>query len=732
MQQDRSVRYYWELVLRRLWLLLAVFAGVTATVFLAGARQRPVFRSNATLLVSQDGPSSDPMYLFGSGSGATLTKRPILVNHIEILKSYSIAKMVATDLPEAVRTKVARCAPGDPAPFLQKSISVKPVRDADIISFSVSAGDPDLARILATAYVDAYRTFNLNRSRADVSAIKEFVGAQLELVGERLDSAETRLEEYKRTHRVADIEQETRATVDRQTQVLSLYEQTRAERAGIEQELSYLRGRLDSAGAGAGLSFDNASSPLVENLRNALAQLEVERMSLMVQGYTAASFRAQALSDRIAEIKKQLEDELSGFVNAGGAIDAPGQVRTFFNRMAELEPERERLRAAEGALAGVVDAYDGELRALPGRERSLARITREVEVGRQVHMLLAQRYEEARIQEAGRLSTVGVIDRPMPGLKVKPNHRNDAVMALLLGLLLAFSTVFAVDYLDTTVRRPEDLERQGFSVLASVPRIVETEPAPGPLAGRQPGAPAVESFRVLRTNLQFAFGAQGSASAGSKLTALVVTSPGAGEGKSTVASNLAMVLNQAGRRTLLIDADLRRPKQHSIHGQRKKPGLTDVVMLGVPLEKALFRSSSAPDPSGLTQETNGSPSALDVLFAGTTPPSPVDFLNSSVLHDFIERMTKEYDCLVLDTPPVLVSADAAVLAARASGVVLVARMGKTDWRALDEARKLLAQAGARTLGVVANELNVTRGYGYYRYKYHYYHYRYGRQQPAAV
>jgi tyrosine-protein kinase Etk/Wzc len=155
-------------------------------------------------------------------------------------------------------------------------------------------------------------------------------------------------------------------------------------------------------------------------------------------------------------------------------------------------------------------------------------------------------------------------------------------------------------------------------------------------------------------------------------------------------------------------------------------------MLGVPLEKALFRSSSAPDPSGLTQETNGSPSALDVLFAGTTPPSPVDFLNSSVLHDFIERMTKEYDCLVLDTPPVLVSADAAVLAARASGVVLVARMGKTDWRALDEARKLLAQAGARTLGVVANELNVTRGYGYYRYKYHYYHYRYGRQQPAAV
>jgi capsular exopolysaccharide synthesis family protein len=224
---------------------------------------------------------------------------------------------------------------------------------------------------------------------------------------------------------------------------------------------------------------------------------------------------------------------------------------------------------------------------------------------------------------------------------------------------------------------------------------------------------------VLRTNLQFA-------AADKRLATVLVTSPGAGEGKSTVAANLATVLAQSGRRTLLVDADLRRPRQHKLFGRRKKPGLTDAVMLGCPLEQALSRIDA---DAGATDVAQGHSADMDVLFAGTTPPSPVDFLNSGTFGTFLERVAKDYDCVVVDTPPALVSADSAVLAARVDGVVLVSRMGKTDWRALAEARKLLIQAGARVLGVVANELVQRRGYGYYRYKYRYYHYRYG---PAAA
>lgn len=117
-----------------------------------------------------------------------------------------------------------------------------------------------------------------------------------------------------------------------------------------------------------------------------------------------------------------------------------------------------------------------------------------------------------------------------------------------------------------------------------------------------------------------------------------------------------------------------------------------------------------------------------MLFGGTTPPSPVDFLNSAAFEEFLGRAAEEYDCVIVDSPPVLVAADTAVTAARVDGVVLIVRMGRTDWRALAEAKKSLEQAGAKLIGVVANDLKAARGYGYYRYRYRYYRYR----QPAEA
>jgi len=732
MQHDRTFAYYWDMLMRRHLLLIGVFCGVTALVFVVGSRQRPQYQASASLLVSQDGSANDPMSLFSNATG--LGKRPILVNHLEILKSYAIARMVYDSLPESVQRQVQAVTAGDPALLLQRSLSVRPVRDADIIRLSVLAPSPELAKILAAAYVDAYRAFNLNRSRADVSAIREFVGTQLAVVGARLDSSEGRQESYKQANRVADIGEETKATVARQSEVLALLGQNRVQAAGVEQEIHYLSARLDSLGAGAGL--ENVASPVVAGLRGELGRLEAERTNLLVQGFPESSPRVTELAARVKSLQSRLGGELSRFVSVGGALDGMGQVEAVSNRLAELEPERVRLSAAIATLEAAARSYDGELSALPARERSLARLTRDVEVDRQVYVLLAQRYEESRIQEAGRLSTVGLVDVPRLGARVRPNHRNDAMMAVLLGLLLAVCSVYAVDYFDTTVRRPEDLERQGFSVLASVPKIeASDEPAvtAGPVSNRQSGSVAAEAFRVLRTNLQFA-------AAGQDAKTLMVTSPGAGEGKSTVAANLATVMAQSGKRTLLVDCDLRRPKQHKLFERRKKPGLTDVVMLGVPLESAVHQVSLTPGASSSTPDAGDderealsvkheASSPLDVLFAGTTPPSPVDFLNSKVFASFLDKVAGQYDCVVVDTPPVLVSADAAILASKVNGVVLVARMRVTDWRALGEAKKLLAQAGAHVLGVLANELRISRGYGYSRYKYRYYHYRY--QQPAA-
>ncbi|MEO0085945.1 MAG: polysaccharide biosynthesis tyrosine autokinase, partial [candidate division WOR-3 bacterium] len=476
---------------------------------------------------------------------------------------------------------------------------------------------------------------------------------------------------------------------------------------------------LDPDGRKPTTAFNATAAPAVASLRDELARLEAERTSLLVQGYTDSSPRIAAIGERTRVLKEQLRAAVAAFLAPAGPAEGLAGVADVASRIGETQAELVRLEASEHSLSEIAADCESRLSQLPLRERQLARLTRDVQVDRQVHALLAQRYEETRIQEAGRLSSVTIVDPPLPGKKVKPDLRHGLLLAFALGLAVAFAGVWSVDRLDTRIRRPEDLERYGATCIAAIPRLAEGLPvgqlgedctAAGPVSARLPDSVVAEAFRVLRTNVQFA-----AAAAETRLRTVIVTSADACEGKTTVAGNLAVVLAHSGKRVLLMDADLRKPKQHSVFRQRKKPGLTDAVMLGAPLEQAV-----RPSPV----------EGLDLLFAGTTPPSPVDFLNSPALASFLKHVGEQYDCVVVDTPPVLVSSDAAILASKADGVLLVARLGKTDLRALAEARRLLDQAGSRLLGIVANEQRPRRRYGYYRYRYRYYHYR-ATNQPVA-
>ncbi len=718
--KTKAFRDYWDVVVRRLWLAVGLFVGVAALTYIATVCQRPEYRSTATMLVSSEGSAYGQVDLFSAARSGWPRRGPNLMNHIEILRSHTLAGMALDMLADDYREELARFSSADPR-RLRRRVSVRGIRDADILQLSVEATSPELAQALANAYVEAYRDFNLTRNRADVAAVKDFVKGQLGLVEARLDSAEQMLASYKQTNRVTDLAEETRALVGRQSAVLALYEETRAEREGKERELAFVSGELDSAGLAAGLEPDDFSSPLVAGMQANLYGLEEKRAGLFVQGFPEASPRVQELDRKIAAVKGELGREIAEFISADMAMSGVGRVEELAARTVELRPELVRLRASEKVLGNVVEQYDRELKRLPVREQALARMTRDVEVDRQVYALLAQRYEETRIQEAGRISAVRVIDSPEPGGKVKPSRRKGATMALLLGLFLSLGTVFTVEHFDTRVRRVEDLERSGFGVLASVPRLKPNGAQASPGRSKDlvvlhdPQSPAAEAFRVLRTNLQFSFVDRGAAAGDKPLKTIVVTSPGASEGKTLNAANLALTFAQSGKRTLIIDVDLRRPKQHKLFGGRRKPGLTDVVMLGVPLETAV-----RPGPV----------EGLSLLPAGTSPPSPVDFLNSRAFTVMLDRLAGEYDCVILDAPPVLVSADAAVVAALADGVALIVRIGKTDSRALKETRQVLAQAGARVFGAVGNDQSTSRRYGYYRYKYRSYNYGNLQQQRA--
>lgn len=210
-------------------------------------------------------------------------------------------------------------------------------------------------------------------------------------------------------------------------------------------------------------------------------------------------------------------------------------------------------------------------------------------------------------------------------------------------------------------------------------------------------SPAVEAYRSLRTNIQFA-----SITAETKV--VVVTSPGPGEGKSSVAANLASVMALAGSKCFLVDADLRKPVQAGQFGVSGRIGLTDVLMGSLDLEDALVET----EVEGLT-----------LLPSGPTPPNPAELLGSQVMKDLIQRLRESADFVIIDAPPLLPVTDAALLAPNTDGTILVLKSGETDKQAMVRAKQLLEAVQARILGVVLNGVTPKNG-GYY----HHYYYRY--------
>ncbi len=692
-KEEHGLSYYLDLINRRFGFFLLLFTSSALLVFIASQTVRPLYQSSATILVNRTTSTTGAEFIFNPSAGS-FSARPNLANHIEIIKSRTLAQLVLDTLSEAQRTELQRYVTNDPVVELVNSLTVRAVRDADILKLSINAPTRELARALALAYVDAYQAWTLERNRADIRAVRGFVATQLAGISTRLDSAEQALEKYKRTAGSTDLSAQAQALIERQSTVLSLYERTSAELAGLKKELALLP-NFDSTATDNRTPGTNL--PLLASITAQLTTLEAERTGLIIQGYDTLSPRLQELSKRVEELKTRLtalflsEDQNS--------LKSLPEVAA---RRALIATEITRLEAQCNVLKATIAHYDRELNRLPTEERQLARLTRDVEVARQVHSLLELKLEEARIQEAGRLSPVALIDAPSPGRKIRPSPLKNALSALLFSTLFALGTTTLVDRLDTLIRHPEDLERRSWTIIGSIPRLNATAPLELP-------ENICEQFRILRTNLQF-LGAE------KKIQKIVISSPSPSEGKSTVVTNLALVLARSGKKTVLIDCDLRKPVIHKHFNLRRKPGLTDVVLLGTPLEQALH---------------NSAPDAPAVICAGTTPPSPVDFFTSSAFLSFLNRLAETYEYIIIDTPPVLVSADALALAAKSDGILLVTRMNQTDIRALTEARKLINQAQARILGVVANGINLKHRYGYYRYKYRYYHYRYATNPQKA-
>ncbi len=317
---------------------------------------------------------------------------------------------------------------------------------------------------------------------------------------------------------------------------------------------------------------------------------------------------------------------------------------------------------------------------------------------------LLQSYEEIRVAEARGFSTITVAEPAVvPGGPVLPRTRTNTLLAGVVGAMLAVGTAFLIEYLDDTIKSPEDVERAAqLPTFANITLFPSADTATQwPLMARQASSGAAEGYRVLRTNLQFAtLGLGGSA------VTLLVTSAQPEEGKTTTLANLGVSLAQAGKSVVLVDADLRRPSLHRQFGLQNKPGLTSLLL------------GAGADPERVLQDTGIK--GLRLLTTGHLPASTAEVLDSPAFTALLAGLRPLADYVLLDSPPLLSVADPTILAQKVDGVLLVAEMGRTRTDLFARAVASLQGVKARVVGVVLNKVVVQPGSYYYDYYYSYY------------
>ena len=318
---------------------------------------------------------------------------------------------------------------------------------------------------------------------------------------------------------------------------------------------------------------------------------------------------------------------------------------------------------------------------------------------RQIYASVLASYEQVRLAEAQTTTSFIQVEMAVPPTgAIRPQVLRNTLLAAIVGLMLAVGVIFAIEFLDDTIRDPETITSMtGLPVLATISRHEQTNNEP--ITQSHPRSPVSESFRSLRTNVKYA-------SVDKPIRRLIITSPTPEDGKTTIATNLAIALAQGSSQVVLIDADLRRPRVHKVFGLENKVGLSSLFV-----QPEIYL-----DGNFHTVKTEN----LQILPSGGTPPNPSELLGSRKMNEILKQLEEKFDIILLDTPPVLTVTDAVALSSSVDGVMVVAKIGKTKQAALMQAIEQLRQVNANIVGIVINDVDTRSARYYYYYRNYYY------------
>ncbi|MFZ1290126.1 MAG: polysaccharide biosynthesis tyrosine autokinase [Melioribacteraceae bacterium] len=710
-------------------LVLSIFYAATAT---------DIFIANTVLKISEpQGSILDASFLPEFGVGGNQADR-FIANEIETIKNITITEQVATEIMDSFITsndnemfslvvdkdyfgdkKKGLKSYDDILKILESKVSVEQKRGLDFIEISVESPSPYEASLIANTYSKVYKEFNLLDNRKQVSKVKEFLFNQRTEKLDQLIQAEDNLTNYQRTGGVVELGEQAKSLIETITDLETKVNSEHVELSIAKENLNQYKDELKKKDPTISEYLENKTAePYLLRLQEQIAEVETQRDIALSNSSKNSANNPQLIKqhdDKLADLKKKLKESMQEY-KATILAASPEEIKTLTQKIFEEQVKYQAHEASFNKLKGFLNGYENRFESLPEKTIGLARLQREQMANEKLYLLLEEKYQEALINEQSTTGSVLVLNfARTPKEPAKPNRKLIILIGLVLGLGLAIGYALVLNYFDRRIKSPEDIEDKNINLLGWVPKV-KTISGEANKKGKEfiisdnADSVASEAFKAIRTRIRYSM-VDGEAKS------ILITSSAPGEGKSTIAVNLAGSFAMANKRTVILDCDLRKPRVHSIFNEKRFPGFTD-YFIGRATFEEIERKSGVEN--------------LSIITAGTIPPNPSEILDSRGMKSFLRKLTNDFDIIVIDSPPILTVTDAEILSRLVDETILVVSANSTDADLMIKAVSLLKSGQASSfIGALLNNFELQNSYGSY-YKYAYIYARNGHSQNGKT
>jgi capsular exopolysaccharide synthesis family protein len=733
------MRYKW-------WVLgitfsAAILAGVIAMTL------QPVYESSGTMMIAEErnrytwSGGTDLNSMMSSSFGVGLGSR--IANEIEVLRSRTLADRIAEkihsreNLPNGEMFPVlfleypdsrSKITESMLSTRLRNNMTVNQVsQETDVINITYQSPSAMEAKTIVDMIMETYMEVSANQNRTRANSALSFLEDERARIQDRLSTAEEELRDYMRNTNLVQVDGQTQAAIDRVAELESQRQEVQVELVAVNSSIESYESQLNEIRPGLAEQFAENVSSQLENAQLRLAELRTER-SLILQRNPGLRNNPESepqlvqLNEDIETVRNEIREITSSVLNAddsdvyigflenedGGVTDRIVELR---RNLIELRIQESQLSAQEEVISQRLAEENQFFDNLPENMLELARLRREVQINEQLFTEVSTKFQETQLWEQTQTGNGQVIDEAyIPRQATFPNLTLFVLVGFMIGGAMSIGLVVTRETFNRTVDGTDKIRSMGYPLLAVVPDFNEyvSKRFEGRdrvnIEGRSVStswstlidsiSPISEAYRRLHNNIVFA-------DPDKSYQTILITSSRKAEGKSTISINLAVTFAESGKKVLLIDGDLRRPNLNRLIGEDRSPGISELFYDKATRQQAI-RETAAP--------------GVDILTSGQKIPNPSAVMHSKKMAEFINSLKKEYDHIIIDSPPYGIITDAAPLIQTvADGILLVAQFGETQVNELNHAVENLKRIRADVLGSVLTAYRYKESRDYYYY-----------------